>query len=181
MIRVLPNILTLIRLLMALSFIPVFFYEQHSNPDGIVALMLYTLASVTDIVDGYIARKFSAISDFGKIFDPLADKLLQFIVSLCISCVEPVFLIVPIFLFVREILMLIGAIMLYKKKVVVSSNIYGKLASFVYFLLFFTMLGFRQLLPEPLKICFIAVFLLFSLFAFFQYIRVYNQAKKAAS
>ncbi len=178
MIRILPNILTMIRLIMALSFVPVFFYEQHSNPDGVVSLVLYTLASITDIIDGYIARKHSAISDFGKIFDPLADKLLQFIVSVCIACVEPVFIIIPIFLFVREILMLIGTIVLYKKKVVLCSNIYGKLASVVYFLLFFTMLGFRHALSVPVKICFIVIFLLVSLIAFLQYIQVYIDAKK---
>lgn len=165
---------------MALVFVPVFFYEQHSNPDGIVSLVLYALASFTDIVDGYLARKYAAVSDFGKIFDPLADKLLQFLVSICIATVEPYFIIIPVFLFIKEILMLIGAIVLYKKKVVLSSNFYGKLASVIYFLLFFTMLGFRTLIPSPVKILFIIIFLLASLTAFLHYIQAYNNAKKAA-
>lgn len=177
MIRILPNILTFLRLLMAIVFVPVFFHEQQSNPNGNGALILYTVASVTDVIDGYIARKYSAVSNFGKIFDPLADKLLQFLVSVSISCVEPVFTIIPIFLFVKEIMMLIGAILLYKKKVVLSSNVYGKLASVVYFLLFFTMLGFREMISQPVKITFIVVFLLASLTAFLQYIRVYKRAR----
>ena len=173
MIRILPNILTTIRLLMALAFAPVFFYEQQANPNGLIALVLYTVASMTDVIDGYIARKYSAISNFGKLFDPIADKLLQFVVSLCLALVEPIFMIIPIFLFVKEILMLIGAVVLYKKKVVLSSNIYGKIASVVYFLLFFSMLGFRHYMPPACKIGAIVLFLVSSLIAFINYIKTY--------
>ncbi|MBQ7951080.1 MAG: CDP-alcohol phosphatidyltransferase family protein [Clostridia bacterium] len=180
MIRILPNILTFMRLLMAFAFVPLFFYEQNHNPDGNLPLLLYTVASVTDIIDGYIARRYSAVSNFGKIFDPLADKLLQFLVSVSIACVEPMFAIIPIFLFVREIMMMIGAILLYKKNVVLSSNLYGKLASVVYFLLFFTMLGFRKYIPTGVKIAFIVIFLSVSLVAFIRYIQIYSATSKAA-
>ena len=99
MMRKLPNILTMLRLVMALAFVPIFFYELHNGLNGTWSLSLYVTASVTDILDGYLARKFSAISNFGKIVDPLADKLLQFLVSLCVAFVDPIFIIVPIFLF----------------------------------------------------------------------------------
>ncbi len=163
---------------MALAFVPVFFYELHHHADGMLSLALYTVASVTDIVDGYLARKFSAITNFGKICDPLADKLLQFLVSMCIAFVDPLFIIVPIFLFVKEILMLVGVVVLYQEKIVLGANIYGKIASFIYFLLFFILLGFRQSLSLPIKILFIAAFLIASGLAFAQYLKIYFQNKK---
>lgn len=178
MVRMLPNILTTLRLLMALAFAPVFFYEFNNEMSSTWSLTLYTVASLTDIIDGYLARKLSAISNFGKICDPLADKLLQFLVSLCIAYVEPLFIIVPVFLFIREILMLVGVVILYHEKTILGANVYGKLASFIYFLLFFILLGYRQYLSFPVKIIFITVFLIASGLAFVQYIKVYFQYKK---
>ena len=183
MMHRLPNILTTLRLIMALVFAPIFFYELHNGTDGIWALTLYTVASFTDILDGYLARKYSAISDFGKIVDPLADKLLQFLVSLCVAFVDPIFMIVPIFLFVKEILMLVGVVILYQEKIVLGANIYGKIASFVYFLLFFILLAFRSQLPSlslAIKIVFIAAFLIASGLAFAQYLKIYFENKKKA-
>lgn len=70
----LPNYLTILRIVI----IPVIiftFYIDHPYAHRIGAL-LFALASITDFFDGYIARKFSLISSFGRIFDPIADKLL---------------------------------------------------------------------------------------------------------
>lgn len=68
------NKLTLLRVLM----IPVFMLALYLEfPfDDIIALVIFILASVTDFIDGYVARNFNQITDFGKFMDPLADKLL---------------------------------------------------------------------------------------------------------
>lgn len=65
--------LTLLRVLMIPAFMAVFLLGNHY-----VALAIFILASVTDFVDGYIARHYNQVSDFGKFLDPLADKLLVF-------------------------------------------------------------------------------------------------------
>ena len=69
-----PNILTFLRIFL----IPFFIYclVQNEGHYKLVALGVFILASITDFFDGYFARKFSAESEFGKILDPLADKLL---------------------------------------------------------------------------------------------------------
>ena len=64
-----PNILTIIRLI----FIP-FIVLAIINNDYLLAIILFTVSSITDILDGVIARKFDFISNFGKLMDPVADN-----------------------------------------------------------------------------------------------------------
>ena len=65
--------LTILRVIMIPAFMAVFLLGNHW-----IALGIFILASVTDFVDGYVARHYNQVSDFGKFLDPLADKLLVF-------------------------------------------------------------------------------------------------------
>jgi CDP-diacylglycerol--glycerol-3-phosphate 3-phosphatidyltransferase len=73
----LPNKLTFVRIILTVPFI---YFLQESNTGGfvyrIIAFLIFVIASLTDFFDGYIARKYNMVSDFGKIMDPLADKIL---------------------------------------------------------------------------------------------------------
>lgn len=71
----LPNILTVFRIF--LTFIFIFFLYQAGLQAKVLALVVFTLASLTDFFDGYFARKYNLISRFGKIMDPIADKFLM--------------------------------------------------------------------------------------------------------
>lgn len=86
-----PNILTLIRIVLAIPFI--YFLEQSVTLSTKyeliyrwIALSLFSLASITDFFDGYLARKHNLITDFGKLMDPLADKIL--VISALVVFVE---------------------------------------------------------------------------------------------
>ena len=70
----LPNKLTLLRIVMILPFLLVLYLDIPGA--AYVALAIFILASLTDLLDGKIARKYSLITDFGKFADPLADKML---------------------------------------------------------------------------------------------------------
>lgn len=69
-----PNKLTILRII--LSFICIGFILQNSLSSLLIAFVAFCLASITDFLDGYIARKRNLISDLGKILDPIADKIL---------------------------------------------------------------------------------------------------------
>jgi cardiolipin synthase len=169
-----PNIITVIRLIIAIVFVPVYFWESgnvigRSGAGHNVSLALYVFASVTDVLDGYIARKYSLITEFGKIFDPIADKLLQFLVAVSISFFDPFFIWVAAFIFVKECIMAMGTRKLYKKKIVVSANIFGKIASVIYFVMFFIIIGFKDTIPDNVKYMIVAVFLVSAASAFVNY------------
>ena len=71
----LPNMLTVLRLLLTIIFI--FFLHQDGLEAKLLALLAFTLAVLSDYLDGYYARKLNLITAFGKIMDPIADKLLM--------------------------------------------------------------------------------------------------------
>ena len=70
----LPNKLTLLRIIMIPVFVVLLYLDFPFN--NLVALAVFILASITDTLDGHIARKYNLITDFGKFMDPIADKLL---------------------------------------------------------------------------------------------------------
>ncbi|SHG93989.1 CDP-diacylglycerol--glycerol-3-phosphate 3-phosphatidyltransferase [Tepidibacter thalassicus] len=80
----LPNKLTIFRIIL----VPVFVVVMLSNLKNslFISAGIFALASITDFLDGYIARKYNLISDFGKFMDPLADKIL--VASALITMVE---------------------------------------------------------------------------------------------
>ena len=75
-----PNILSTIRIL--LVFVFVFLLFGLNSPVG--ALIVFLVAGATDVIDGFLARRFNWITNLGKILDPLADKLMQCTVLVCL-------------------------------------------------------------------------------------------------
>jgi CDP-diacylglycerol---glycerol-3-phosphate 3-phosphatidyltransferase len=78
----LPNRLTVLRLLLMLPF--VFALSVDFPGSKLMALVIFILGSVTDYADGYIARKFNLITDFGKLMDPLVDKIMTMSAFICL-------------------------------------------------------------------------------------------------
>ncbi len=121
----LPNALTVLRM----ALIPVFagLYLQDAQ---IAALVVYVAAALTDALDGYLARRMNQVTAFGKLCDPLADKLMQLTMLFCLagSCLVPWWLLAA--LLVREGYQVAGALyLLRRRKVVVSAKLPGKIAT----------------------------------------------------
>ncbi|WP_417911111.1 CDP-diacylglycerol--glycerol-3-phosphate 3-phosphatidyltransferase [Candidatus Electronema sp. PJ] len=75
--RHLPNLITAARLILtSLLAVLLMFVEEEKKGLAVLCCLLFTIAAVTDLLDGYVARRYGAVSTLGKLLDPLADKLL---------------------------------------------------------------------------------------------------------
>lgn len=128
MLKNIPNALTIVRFII-IPFI-VYFIITGQYIAGFVML---TISGLTDVLDGFIARKFNFITNFGKLIDPLADKATQVSVlaSLTFKGIVPLWILLIVF--IKEFIMVSGASFLYGKKLVVSSRWYGKLATVLFY------------------------------------------------
>lgn len=112
-----PNLLSLLRLLL----IPVIVWLYLGKEDHLAATAVLVLSGLTDIIDGIIARKFNMVSDFGKAFDPIADKLTQLAVLFCLVTRFPGMLLPLILLLIKEITAGLLSLMVIRK----TGNVYG--------------------------------------------------------
>ena len=125
-ILTIPNFLSLVRLV--LIPVIVWLYCEKQNYRGAVAVIV--LSGLTDIADGIIARKFNMVSDFGKILDPIADKLTQAALIICLATRYKLMIPLIIEFALRELTMLIlGYLAIKKKDKVNSSQWFGKLTT----------------------------------------------------
>ena len=118
-----PNVLTMIRMILIPVFAVLFF-----NNLKMAALAVFCAASFTDFLDGYLARKLNQITDFGKLFDPLADKLMVLTAMICQTFWGPLPLVAVLIVALKELVMVFGGMFMLSRNVVVYSNYYGKAA-----------------------------------------------------
>ena len=131
-----PNALTALRLVL----VPVFVWLFLS---GLWALSLtvYVTACITDWLDGYLARKWNQITDFGKLADPVADKLMTIVVLACLAHRDVLPWWVLCVVLLKELLMITGGAFLFRRRnIVVMANRIGKAATVMVFAALATLL-----------------------------------------
>ena len=120
-----PNLLSYFRLLLIPAFI--ILYLQEKFP---AALAVLAASGLSDTLDGRIARKYNMVTDLGKFIDPVADKLTQFAMIICVATRFPAMWILLIIHTVKELIMLVfGIYILRKTDTVNSAKWYGKLCT----------------------------------------------------
>ena len=125
-ILTIPNLLSLVRLAM----IPVIVWLYCKKEAYLAAVAMIVLSGLTDIADGIIARKCNMVSDFGKILDPVADKLTQAALILCLATRYQLMIPLIIEFALREAAMLaMGYAAIKKKDTINSSQWFGKLTT----------------------------------------------------
>jgi CDP-diacylglycerol---glycerol-3-phosphate 3-phosphatidyltransferase len=123
-----PNSLTLFRIVLVPFFVWFAFFDVHKH-NFLWAAIIFIVASITDYYDGMLARRLKVVSNFGKIMDPLADKILitAALVALAMPKVNLISWIAVIIIIVREIIVSIFRSHYARNGIFVSANIWGKL------------------------------------------------------
>lgn len=124
-----PNALSVLRILIIPFFAWFFMRDQLA-----AAVVLLVLSGLSDCVDGFIARRLNQVTELGKMLDPLADKLTQGVVALCLAMKFPVIGPVLLVFILKELVMLCCAIgLLKKKKRPCAARWYGKVATVMFY------------------------------------------------
>lgn len=121
-----PNLLSLFRICLIPIIVCLYFVEQCYFAAGCVLL----LSGATDIVDGFIARKFNMISNLGKVLDPIADKLTQAVMLVCLTVRFPQMLFPLALMICKELAMLITGTWVIRRTGFVPGAVWhGKIAT----------------------------------------------------
>ena len=129
MAKHIPNILTVLRFLLIPFIVYYIIIDEYW-----LAFVFLTISGLTDVLDGFIARKFNFITNFGKLIDPVADKTTQIAVLLTLAFKNIIPFWIIIVVAVKEATMIAGASFLYGKELVVSSKWFGKLATVLFYI-----------------------------------------------
>ncbi len=135
----LANKITLMRVILVPIFIVLMMASQIPGLAGLVengtlsqivlnwcALAVFIIASVTDFLDGYIARKYNMISNFGKFMDPLADKLLVCSALICLLALGRINVFLVLVIITRDFIISGFRLVASDKGVVIAANMWGK-------------------------------------------------------
>lgn len=166
-----PNILSLFRLALV-PVLAIVFFQPDPNA-RFWAAGTYALAFVTDIADGFIARKYNQITRLGRILDPLADKMMTLTVILCITAAGIIPLWAVLVFVAKEAALGIGALTMFNKVGdVIPSNLIGKLSTGVFFLVCAALVLFPEI-PRQWATGMIAGALALAVAAFARYLLEY--------
>ena len=126
----LPNKLTLLRVILVPFFVAFLLWEAIPG-NYLLALLVFAAASVTDALDGNIARKRGLVTTFGKFLDPLADKVLVLSALICFIALDIAHPVVVIIVTAREFLVTSLRLVAAADGTVIAASIYGKVKTVV--------------------------------------------------
>lgn len=168
----LPNVITLIRI----AVIPIFLFfllSEVVRGGELIALVIFTLAALSDAVDGWLARNRGQVTDFGKFADPIADKLLimaALLVFVGMGEISPVWIVI---ILTREMLVMGLRIWAMAQNVVISASILGKLKTLSHIGLVIVLIGHHHwkwgVTGDQVKLAFIVLAVALTLLSGFEY------------
>ena len=168
-----PNLLSLFRLVLIPVYVALYLHAE-TPADYFIAAAILAVSCLTDLIDGQIARRCNMITNLGKVLDPLADKLTQFALILCLTMRYHFLWYVVGLFFIKELFQLVaGSINLLKnKKMLKGALISGKICTTILFISLIIMVLIPGLDESVVKI-FALIDSVFLLIAFADYVFAY--------
>lgn len=164
-----PNCLCYFRIIL----IPVFFsfyFQADGQIDYYISALILIISGLTDFLDGFIARKFNMITDFGKLIDPIADKLTQFSVAIALMYTYSLMWLLFVIIIVKDGMLAIASLYLYKNgEKIRGASWWGKISTAFFDIIVILLIGLHipdSVIPTVLIfICSISMFLSLILYA----------------
>ncbi len=177
-----PNILSYFRIILIPIFIVLFFnyVARDSVSFHIASVVVLALSGLTDMLDGKIARHCNMITELGKVLDPVADKLTQCAIMICLAILYPLLWAFIGALAIKEITMaILGMVFLKKGRKLKGAHWYGKVSTVVFYLVMIALLVVpHDQMPIEVSNALIILSGAFMIFSFIMYITVYfNMAR----
>lgn len=174
-ILTIPNMLSFFRILL----IPIMALVYHYSNHYIATVAVIALSGLTDIADGKIARKYNMTSDFGKFIDPVADKLTQLAMILCLLSKYPGMLNLVILMVLKESFLFALSYINFKKTGIVNSaKWYGKVTTAVLYTVMIVLFLFPNisatLANDLIVLCGLVIFVSMLLYGRLFYISLKN-------
>lgn len=171
-ILTIPNLLSLFRLVLIPVYIVIYLKATQAH-EYFIAGTILAVSCLTDMIDGKIARHFNMITNLGKLLDPVADKLTQFAMTVCLTLKYPPLRTVLALFVVKESFQLIALLVnLRKGKALKGALISGKICTTILFVSLIMLVLFPLMPPLAVQII-AATDTVFLLFAFICYILAY--------
>ena len=174
-----PNVLSLVRIVL-LPVFAVLYLNSVAHPVLLWwSFAVVILSGLTDLFDGWIARRFNQISEAGKLLDPLADKLTQLTVVICLATRFKELVWLMALCLLKEVAQVIGGLLLlHHGDEVRGSQWFGKVCTFVFYAAMAVIVLFDNM-PPALRIGLVVLVGVLMLVTFFGYLSTYIGARKA--
>lgn len=167
-----PNILSYIR--MVLVFVFIFIFQKEMTNKSIYLGAILICSGISDALDGYIARKYNMITELGKCLDPIADKLTQFVLLICLLTKYPMARITLGVFIVKEVVVtIIGYKVICQQGKNDGAMWYGKLSTIIFYVVTIVLVLFTEL-PERIANILLGISCLAILGAFIGYMKQYS-------
>ena len=171
-ILTIPNLLSLFRLLLIPVYMTIYLNASQTR-DYVVAALILAISCLTDMIDGKIARKFNMITTFGKFLDPVADKVTQFTLIICLSIKHPILWNLILLFVIKESFQFIAGLITYRKgRMLTGALITGKICTTVLFVSLTAMILIPDMSKQAVNIITV-VDGIFMLMAFADYVHAY--------